>query len=220
VSDLIKIEDKDGIRVADSRQVHKLLEVKTPHRKWIIRKIEELGLVEGEDFQADKIVRPGTGRNGGGISEIKVYWLTQRAAEHIGMAESTEIGTKIRDAFIAARDELKARAHSEIYEKTKPNRLALTSQWAQHEIGHHFGRATVKEYEVAFGDKKVRKADLDDMGLVALSVFEGLETLKLEQSPAIKGITDIEYSLEETGRALEGAFAKLRIRGPNQAALS
>ena len=211
MKELIKIEERDGVKTVDSRKLHSFLGVKDNHRDWIKRKTTELGLIDGEDYFAEKSAKK-TGETRG--RQAVVYYLTQRSAEHIGMAESTDKGTLIRDAFIAARDELKKAKKSALYQKSTEHRNILTSRWARHGIGHNFGRATIKEYEVAFGDKEIRKAAMDENQLLALSALECLEALKLDQSPRVQGISDIEGSLEETGRALADTFSRLRMTAP------
>lgn len=204
------IEEKDGVETVDSRKIHAFLEVKEKHADWIKRKVEELAFIPGEDYFRETGNRSGPTKGRGKA----VYYLTQRAAEHLGMAESGEKGKEIRDAFIAARNELKKRIRSEVKEKSTSTRKLLTSRWAEHGIGGNYGRATCKEYEVAFGDRKIRKPDMDETKLLALTIFEATESIKLDQSPRIQGIADIECSLVETGGALTEMFQRLRIRGP------
>lgn len=207
------VEERDGVKVVDSRKIHEFLGVKTPHRKWIVRKIEELSLESGKDYVPDKIVRRVNGRNGGGSVTENIFLLTQRAAEHLGMAETTDKGVEIRDAFIAARDARKKQLETDFERKSKEARKGLASQWAQHGLqGRDFAVATVKEYEVAFGDKDIRKGVMDTKQKAILTIFELTESLKLDASPHIHGIEDVKYSLEDTGRALTTTFQKLRIR--------
>ena len=209
MTDLSKhVVERDGVKLVDSRKIHNFLGVKTPHRKWITRQIEMLGLENGKDYLPDKIVRK---MPSGAKTEI-VYWLTQRAAEHLGMAETTEVGTQIRDAFIAARDARRKQLETEFDRKSKDARKGLASQWAQHGLaGSDFGRATVHEYETIFGDKEIRKAAMDKRQKALLTIFEFTEELKLESAPHINGLVEVKDSMDETGRALEATFAKLRI---------
>lgn len=202
------VEEREGIKVVDSRKIHEFLGVKTPHRKWIVRKIDELSLENGKDYLPDKIVR----KLPSGAKTENVFWLTQRAAEHLGMAETTDKGTEIRDAFIAVRDARKKQLETDFDRKSKEARKGLASQWAQHGLhGRDFAVATVKEYEVAFGDKSIRKEAMDIKQKAILTIFELTESLKLDVSPHIQGIEEVKYSLEDTGRALTQTFQKLRI---------
>jgi len=206
------VEIRDSVKVVDSRKIHEFLEVKTQHSKWIVRKIEELSLAGGVDFQLVTNVRLGTRSNGSGKSIQKVYYLTQRAAEHLGMAETTEKGVEIRDAFIKARDTAKKLLESEFDRKSKETRKNLADHWAKHGLqGKQFGIATRKEYEVAFGDEDLVKKEMDHRQKAVLTIFETMEMLKLDDSPHIQGLDDVCESLEETGKALTGAFQKLRI---------
>ena len=202
------IQERNGVKVVDSRKIHAFLGVKTPHRKWIVRQIEALKLENGKDYQADKIVR----KLPSGSKTENVFWLTQRSAEHLGMAETNEVGTQIRDAFIAARDARKKQLESEFDRKSKDARLGLTHQWKEHGlVGSDFGRATVETYDVAFGDRDIRKNAMDNRQKSMLTIFELTEALKLDNAPHLNGLSDIKDSIHETGNALSQTFARLRI---------
>lgn len=204
------IELREGEKVVDSRKIHEFLGVRSQHRVWIRRKIEDLALENGKDYLTTKKDRQ---LPSGKKTEIH-YFLTQRAAEHLGMAETTEKGTIIRDAFIAARDAGKRLAESEAERKSKEARKGLTAQWAAHDLrGRDFGEATVKEYEVIFNDRAIRKPMMDNRQRTALMIFEAIEGLKLEGSPSIRGLEEVKDSIAETGRELDTTFRRLRISG-------
>ena len=210
MTDLSKhVVERDGVKVVDSRKLHAFLAVKENHRDWIKRKIEAVALENGKDYFAEKSAKK-TGETRG--RQALVFWLTQRAAEHLGMAETTEVGTQIRDAFIAARDARRRQLETEFDRKSKDARKGLASQWAQHGLaGSDFGRATVHEYDTIFGDTEIRKAAMDKRQKALLTIFEFTEELKLESAPHINGLVEVKESMDETGRALEATFAKLRI---------
>lgn len=205
------IELREGEKVVDSRKIHAFLGVSTRHSTWMPRKIEELTLENGKDYFTQKCANKTA--NGKG-RQVVVYYLTQRAAEHIGMAETTEKGTIIRDAFIAARDAGKRLAESEAERRSKEARKSLASQWAGHGLrGRDFGDATIKEYEVIFNDRSIRKPMMDNRQRTALMIFEAIESMKLEGSATIHGLEEVKDSLAETGRELDTTFRRLRISG-------
>ena len=209
MTDLSKhVVERDGVKVVDSRKLHAFLGVQSKHGDWMQRKIASLDLVNNKDYYSELSVRS----DGKAGRRQTIFWLTQRAAEHLGMAETTEVGTQIRDAFIAARDARRRQLETEFDRKSKDARKGLASQWAQHGlVGSDFGRATVHEYETVFGDKEIRKAAMDKRQKALLTIFEFTEELKLESAPHINGLVEVKESMDETGRALESTFAKLRI---------
>lgn len=86
------------VRAVDSRELHRLLEVKTGHRHWIKRRVEEAHLVEHFDFE----VSVNSGRNPKGGRPDVSYLLTSDACKHIALMEGTEVGHRIRREFIEA----------------------------------------------------------------------------------------------------------------------
>ncbi len=174
------VEERNGVKVVDSRKIHTFLKVTRQHSKWIQEKIASLDLVSGKDFY------PELARSSGGRRQT-VYFLTQRSAEHLGMAETNEVGTQIRDAFIAARDARKKQLESEFDRKSKDARLGLTHQWKEHGlVGSDFGRATVETYDVAFGDRDIRKNAMDNRQ-------------KTSKTPSMKQVTHCPRPLRDFG---------------------
>ncbi len=84
-------------------ELHQFLEVETPFHKWIVRRIEMLGLEENQDFVTDKTVRKGILSR-----EYTEYHLTIEAAKHISMAERNEKGRQARKYFIQVEDHARA----------------------------------------------------------------------------------------------------------------
>jgi len=97
----IQIEYYDGVKVVDHRKVRTYLGVTRRHDKWIQEKVDQLHLEHGVDYfvqKTDKINGETRGR------QTIVYYLTERAFDHIGMSDEGEKGVAIRDAFRKARD--------------------------------------------------------------------------------------------------------------------
>lgn len=88
----------EAVPAIDSRELHAVLEVKTPHRDWIKRRVADAHLVDHFDFE----VSLNSARNPKGGRPDVVYLLTRDACKHIAMMEGTEIGHLVRLAFIEA----------------------------------------------------------------------------------------------------------------------
>lgn len=94
--ELISIQNKfindEEQRCVDARDLFNFLEIKTPFRKWIKRRIEEHGFIEGFDYRSNLSV----GNYGG--KPQKNYILD--TAKHIVLSEKTEKGRQVRQYFI------------------------------------------------------------------------------------------------------------------------
>lgn len=80
----------------DARELHAFLEVATSFKDWIIRRIDECGLIENQDYA----VWLKNERNLQGGRPSKEYALTLDAAKHISMIERNERGKQARQFFI------------------------------------------------------------------------------------------------------------------------
>ena len=80
----------------DARHLHERLGVETNFRDWIKRRIEELNLEIGNDFE----VSLKNERNLSGGRPSQEYLLTIRAAMRICVAERTERGDQLRDQLV------------------------------------------------------------------------------------------------------------------------
>ncbi|MDR2286542.1 MAG: antA/AntB antirepressor family protein [Prevotellaceae bacterium] len=91
--EIIPIERGElGLEV-NSRLLHRKLQVKTVHSRWIERRIDEYGFVEGLDFL------PSLAKSTGG-RRSKEYVLTLDTAKELAMLENNEEGRMIRRYFI------------------------------------------------------------------------------------------------------------------------
>lgn len=91
MTQLIKITEKNGQKVASARELHKFLQVETPFRKWIDRMFE-YGFEENQDFvRVDKNVRG---------NQAKEYALTLDCAKEISMLQRNDKGKEARKYFI------------------------------------------------------------------------------------------------------------------------
>lgn len=212
MNDIIPIQKVNGIKTANSRDLHKFLEVKTPHHKWIKRKLDDLGMVEGVDYLTDKIVR----QLPSGAKHMVEYHLTQNAAEHIGMAESTDIGRQIREAFIAARDEarkLRRTPRQQLYgehtERSILMRKLECKEWSRlGATGQDFGRLTRKEYDLLGFDKDTTKKDMDEDEILLLIASNALNVRACKQVESKIYSTGIEKIMERTALGIGQATRK------------
>jgi phage anti-repressor protein len=212
MNDIIPIKKVNGIKTADSRDLHKFLEVKTPHHKWIKRKLDDLGMVEGVDYLTDKIVR----QLASGAKHLTEYHLTQNAAEHIGMAESTEIGKQIREAFIAARDEarkLRRNPRQQLYgehtERSILMRKLECKEWSRlGATGQDFGSLTRKEYDLLGFDRDTTKKTMDEDEILLLIASNALNVRACKQVDNRVHKKGIEAIMEKTARGIAQATRK------------
>lgn len=88
---------KDGTVAVDGRDLHKLLEVTTPYRKWFPRMME-YGFAEGIDFVTVGQKSPIAN---GGYQTIENHALSLDMAKELSMIQRTEKGKQARQYFIA-----------------------------------------------------------------------------------------------------------------------
>lgn len=89
------------IGIADHRDLHAGLGVKTPAKDWIKRRISDLGLVQGIDFEIEEQKCSALTADGHARAVVaKVYRLTLDAAKTIAMAEKTAQGALVRRYFL------------------------------------------------------------------------------------------------------------------------
>jgi anti-repressor protein len=90
MNELINIEDRDGIKTVNARELHEFLESKRQYADWIKDRLD--GFIEGVDFTVHKFVN-------GKATQID-YHITIETAKHLSMIERNEQGKKIRQYFI------------------------------------------------------------------------------------------------------------------------
>lgn len=99
MKELIKIRETENGRAVSARELHGVLEVATPFRKWIDRMFE-YGFTENMDYvRVDKNVRSEN------QSFAKEYALTLDCAKEIAMLQRTDKGKQVRRYFIQKEKE-------------------------------------------------------------------------------------------------------------------
>ncbi len=103
VGALIPINDNNGKKAVNARDLHAFLESKRDFSNWIKDRIERYDLVENVDY----VVFNKFGENpNGGRPQIE-YALTIDAAKELSMVEGNEKGKEARRYFIACEKKLK-----------------------------------------------------------------------------------------------------------------
>jgi phage anti-repressor protein len=100
MSELIKVENRDGIETVNARELHKFLEVGRDFSSWIKQRIEKYEFEETVDFT------PVLGNSTGGRPEL-VYYISFDMAKELSMVENNEKGKQARKYFIELEKESK-----------------------------------------------------------------------------------------------------------------
>lgn len=96
MNELIKIEEREGKRVVNARELHQFLESKRQFGNWIQDRIEKYGFIENQDFCSfNKIVKRETG-----ATTIKEYAISIDMAKELSMVENNDKGRMARRYFI------------------------------------------------------------------------------------------------------------------------
>lgn len=96
MNELIKIEQRDGIKTVSARELHSFLEVGKVFGAWIQERVEQFGFTDGQDF----VVVSESGKNPMGGRPTKEYHLTLDMAKELSMVERNDKGKQARLYFI------------------------------------------------------------------------------------------------------------------------
>ena len=102
--DLINIIINGEVLEVSGRELHEVLGIGTPFKKWIDRMID-YGFIENVDFTTTDIFVQREDSNLG--NKMKEYILTLDMAKHIAMIQRTPIGMEMRNFFIEKEKELR-----------------------------------------------------------------------------------------------------------------
>jgi len=97
-TELAIVTNDNGEPTIDGRQLHKQLQISTPFRDWIRRRIQEFGFEESKDFSAN------LSESTGGRKALN-YEITLDMAKELAMVERSEIGKLTRRYFIEVEKE-------------------------------------------------------------------------------------------------------------------
>ncbi len=101
---LLPINENNGQRAVNARDLHSFLESKQDFSTWMKNRIDQYGFVENQDYQ---ILAPQNyGASWGGNNKVD-YALSIDMAKELSMVERSEKGKQARRYFIACEDKLK-----------------------------------------------------------------------------------------------------------------
>lgn len=143
MTEIIKIEERNGAQAVSARDLHDALGVKKDFSSWIKERIYKYGFVENQDFE----VFTEFGENPNGGRPTIEYALSIDMAKELAMVENNGKGRVIRKYFIEKEQEAKrnilampnfndpvaaARAWADQYEKNR--QLVLENQRKEEEL--------------------------------------------------------------------------------------
>ena len=143
MTEIIKIEERNGAQAVSARDLHDALGVKKDFSSWIKERISKYGFAEYHDFE----VFTEFGENPNGGRPTIEYALSIDMAKELAMVENNEKGRVIRKYFIEKEQEAKrnilampnfndpvaaARAWADQYEKNR--QLVLENQRKEEEL--------------------------------------------------------------------------------------
>lgn len=108
MSNLIPIQDNDGVQAVLARDLHAFLEVKERYNDWFPRMVE-YGFVEGQDYATQKPVAGATCGFVPGGNRVD-HIITLDMAKHLAMIQRTAKGKQAREYFIECERRAKAAA--------------------------------------------------------------------------------------------------------------
>lgn len=89
----------------NARDLHKALQVKTPFKDWIKRRLNDTDAIEDRDYRSN--LSTPSGHENIGQTQRKDYNLTLPLAKEISMLERNAIGKLVRRYFIQCEEQLK-----------------------------------------------------------------------------------------------------------------
>lgn len=113
-NDLVPVyETNTGEKVVYGTELHSVLEVNTPYRKWIERRIADCEAIENEDFEAGQICSPSGQKR-------KEHIIKLDTAKEMAMLERNDRGKQVRRYFIEVEKKYKAQATSPTLKSLSP----------------------------------------------------------------------------------------------------
>lgn len=103
MEEIIKIEEKDGRKAVNARELHQFLENKRQFADWIKQRVEQYGFIENKDFE---VFHKFVNNSNGGRPTVE-YALSIEMAKELSMVENNEKGRIARRYFIACEEKLR-----------------------------------------------------------------------------------------------------------------
>ena len=147
MNELIKIEEKEGGRVVNARDLHQFLEVGKDYSTWIKDRINKYDFVENQDF----IVFPESGKNLQGGRPRIGYAISIDMAKELSMVENNEKGRMARRYFIECEKKLKGAMFGSQIPRTFAEALRLAAD-QQEKIEQQQKQLTEQQPKVVLAD--------------------------------------------------------------------
>lgn len=207
----IKIIQKKGVDVIDSKLLHKKLEVGSYHSDWIRRRIDNYKFEEGSDYFIENSKKSNQ-KGRGGDRRGKTYLITLDMCKELSMLENNEIGKKARRYFIERDKELSK--HIEVRAITKHVRKELTSVIDSKDLnsqmhGYGYSNFTKLVYSLSGLTKKKKEYGKKDGFRQTLSTNE-LESVERVES-MIKVFIELDKQYSEIKETLKPLFEVKKI---------
>lgn len=149
MSELIPIQDNDGVQAVMGRDLHSFLEVATPYDKWFPRMVE-YGFIAGQDFSTNM-----SESTGGRPRTDHVISLDM--AKEISMIQRTDKGKQARQYFIECEKKAKVQQAPAIPQNYAEALRAAAEQYERAEAAALEAKRSAKRLELAA--PKIAKAD-------------------------------------------------------------
>lgn len=149
MSELIPIQDNDGVQAVMGRDLHSFLEVATPYDKWFPRMVE-YGFIAGQDFSTNM-----SESTGGRPRTDHVISLDM--AKEISMIQRTDKGKQARQYFIECEKKAKVQQVPAIPQNYAEALRAAAEQYERAEAAALEAKRSAKRLELAA--PKIAKAD-------------------------------------------------------------
>lgn len=128
LGDLMPVHmNEDGEQLVYGRELHNILGILTPYKKWMDRMINDFKFIENVDFSVmDKFVRDDT--SFGGKRKLVDHIMTLDMSKEIAMIQRTEFGHKIRQYLIAVEKEYVKLMHDSIADQSVREMLSYEAK--------------------------------------------------------------------------------------------
>lgn len=201
MKEIIKIEEKNGKKFVNARELHQFLNVGRDFSNWIKHRIEKYEFIEGQDFISFAKI----GERAIGAVVRKEYAISISMAKELCMIENNERGKKARKYFIACEQKLRGIYSSFQMPSTFAEALQLAAdQQKQIEKQQKLLEANATEI-LALNDKVTEmqpKAKYYDQILSSQNTILTTQIAK-----------DYGYSAQKFNKILESLHIQYRLRG-------
>jgi len=155
-------KDVENLFPADSEKLFNYLEADTKYADWIVRRIEQYGFTENQDYSIELVKTKGRPK--------KLYWVTLDMVKELSMVENNEKGREARKYFIQIekeyRDALNAPIRTsnvtilDVRRELTTAKLRLTLEKKKHRATAEFYEAKIKFLTTQPQDKNLESENI------------------------------------------------------------